>query len=141
MDSSGIDEMLAVKQPTKTHTSAYIKNIDIGIQELEYPITIEGLEKWEKACENQKKLWQSREVRAREMMNFIDYHPEAIFIDGFEDAILGITIEGRVIYNASTIIDHLAKDKGYEDALRVFDEHFVKVYVSDQDPIFQKTEF
>jgi hypothetical protein len=113
------------------------------MKKLEYPITSSSLEEWKKECKYQQALWKARKTKATMIESFIDHAPNAVFIDGFENAILGLTADGRVIYDSSVIIDLLMEDKGLNllDALEVFDKDFIEVYVGNKDPIFQKTEF
>lgn len=66
---------------------------------------------------------------------------ELLFIDGFDDAIIGVdTVSYRVVYNKEIMIEVLiAEGMSYEDALDHFSENINKADVGEKTPIYCQT--
>ena len=62
-----------------------------------------------------------------------------LFVDGFDDAIIGICeVTNRVIYSKERIIEILVEEEGmeHEDALEYFDFNISGSYMGEMTPIF-----
>lgn len=61
-----------------------------------------------------------------------------LIADGYDDAIIGQTTKGLVVYNIATIIELLMERDGMteEEALEFFDFNIDGSYMGDQTPIF-----
>jgi hypothetical protein len=66
---------------------------------------------------------------------------ELMFVDGFDDAIIGIdTVSYRVVYNKEIMIEVLIADgMSYEDALEHFSYNIEGAYVGEKTPIYCQT--
>jgi len=66
---------------------------------------------------------------------------ELMFVDGFDDAIIGIdTVSYRVVYNKEIMIEVLiAEGMSYEDALEHFSYNIEGAYVGEKTPIYCQT--
>lgn len=67
--------------------------------------------------------------------------PEALFCDGFDDAIIGIAerfgVPGVTAYDYEKVIAMLMKDgMDYEEAVEYFDFNIVGAWVGDDTPVF-----
>jgi hypothetical protein len=66
--------------------------------------------------------------------------PNLLFADGFDDCILGLTINDKglpvVLYSSSKIIRSLSKDMPYEEAIEYFDFNIGCAYVGERTPVF-----
>ena len=75
----------------------------------------------------------------REDLEFLN--PEAIYAEGFDEALIGHTICHvgiRAVYDADKCIEILCKDMDFDDAAEHFDYNIVGSYVGDNGPIFMK---
>lgn len=61
-----------------------------------------------------------------------------LIADGYDDAIIGQTTKGLVVYNIAAIIELLMERDGMteEEALEFFDFNIDGSYMGDQTPIF-----
>ena len=67
----------------------------------------------------------------------VNSNPEALFLDGFDDAIIGVEENtGKLIYSMSKCLDILRQDMTEEDALEHFYYNVHGSYVGDQTPIW-----
>jgi hypothetical protein len=66
---------------------------------------------------------------------------ELMFVDGFDDAIIGIDmVSYRVVYNKEIMIELLiAEGMSYEDALEHFSYNIEGAYVGEKTPIYCQT--
>lgn len=66
---------------------------------------------------------------------------ELMFVDGFDEAIIGIdTVSYRVIYNKEIMIEVLiGEGMSYEDALEHFSYNIEGAYVGEKTPIYCQT--
>lgn len=67
-----------------------------------------------------------------------DINPEAIVLDGFDDAIIGISECGRVIYNIDKMIKILVSDNEMSEieALEYLDFNVLCGHFGDYSPIY-----
>lgn len=80
---------------------------------------------------------------AEEMLQ--DENPEALFMDGLDDAIVGVTVgqagqNALVVYDERKIIDILAQDSSEEDAWDHYGFNIQGAYVGEHTPIIIRTE-
>ena len=66
--------------------------------------------------------------------------PELLFADGFDDCIIGMTINDKglavVLYSEEQVIQSLAKQMPLTEAIEYFDFNIKGAYVGDRTPIF-----
>jgi hypothetical protein len=76
----------------------------------------------------------------KEIIDFFE-DEELMFVDGFDDAIIGIdTVSYRVVYNKEIMIEVLiAEGMSYEDALEHFSYNIEGAYVGEKTPIYCQT--
>ena len=70
-----------------------------------------------------------------------EINEEALFADGFDDAVIGIDTYGRVVYDYDKCVDILMdEDDGLEyiDAIEHMDYNVTGAYVGEYTPIFIK---
>lgn len=73
-----------------------------------------------------------------------DYNEEALFADGFDDCIIGVSMrcggEALAAYDYDAVIDKLVKDSemSYEEAVEYFEFNIAGAWVGDMTPIFIK---
>ena len=66
----------------------------------------------------------------------------AIFYDGFDDAIIGLDLSSyRVIYSVKKCIEILCMDMNEEDAREHFEFNVIGGYVGGKTPIFCSDEY
>lgn len=66
-------------------------------------------------------------------------NPNAIFYDGFDDAIIGIVRRVNqcvVAYDMQKCIEELMKRMSYDDAIEWFDFNLKNAYLGDNTPVF-----
>jgi hypothetical protein len=65
-----------------------------------------------------------------------DMNPEAIFWDGLDDAIIGISIDNRTVYGLNKMI-LLFQEQGMseEEAMEWIDFNIISAYVGEYTPI------
>ena len=72
-----------------------------------------------------------------------EHNPEAMFADGHDDAIMGYSSDGRVIYNADTILSTLVDRDGMtpDEAIEFFNFNIECAYVGEYTPIYMYEEW
>jgi len=67
-------------------------------------------------------------------------NPDALFADGFDDALLGISRRcgqpSLAVYSTSKCIEILQKEMSYEDAVGYFEFNVVGAWFGEGTPIF-----
>ena len=70
--------------------------------------------------------------------------PELLFADGFDDCIIGMTINDKglavVLYSSSKVITKLEDDMSYPDACDYFYFNIKGAYVGERTPVFLEDE-
>jgi len=104
----------------------------------------------EKDIENQNeeqdtldKIRAIRQKRQEELKEAIaEHNPEAMFADGHDHAIMGYTIDGRVVYSIYEIIGGLMNRDGMteEEAQEFFDFNIAGAYYGEYTPIYMYEE-
>lgn len=62
---------------------------------------------------------------------------DLLFADGYDEAIIGIDNNGRIVYDASKVIDCLVEQGMDEDeAIEFYDFNISGAYVGENTPIF-----
>jgi hypothetical protein len=62
---------------------------------------------------------------------------DLLFADGYDEAIIGIDNKGRIVYDASKVIDCLMKQGMDEDeAIDFYEFNIADAYVGENTPIF-----
>lgn len=74
-------------------------------------------------------------------INLGEYADGAVLLDGFDEAIIGISEEfgnePRIIYNKSKMLEILTyQGMTWEEAVEYYDFNILGLYVSNQNPIF-----
>lgn len=66
-----------------------------------------------------------------------DVSPEAVLWDGFDDCIVGLTYEGKVVYEQSLMIAKLMRENGMsaEESIEYLDYNVFNTYVGDGTPV------
>lgn len=65
--------------------------------------------------------------------------PELLFADGFDDCIIGFTIEDKVpvvLYSTAKIIQKLKQDMTEDEAVEFFEFNINGAYVGERTPVF-----
>jgi len=65
--------------------------------------------------------------------------PRILLADGYNDCLVGVTLRGQewvALYDASRIVEKLALDMDYEDAMEYFDFNIQGAYLGEKTPIF-----
>ena len=80
----------------------------------------------------------------------MEYNPEAMIIDDFEEAYLGYSIEGRAIYDYYTLVDivtdgiledsDMTEEEAVTEAINHVDFNIVNAYVGPFTPIVMYKE-
>jgi hypothetical protein len=90
-----------------------------------------------------KELRENRVKRLTELKETIASHnPEAMFADGYDDALMGYSSDGKAIYNADTILATLVDRDGMtpDEAIEFFDFNIAGAYVGEYTPIYMYEE-
>lgn len=68
----------------------------------------------------------------------LEMYPEEGFIkaDGFDEAIIGVSTDIRLVYSIDKIIESLMKDMTEDDALDYFYFNIDGAYLGDKTPIY-----
>lgn len=74
------------------------------------------------------------------LSKILDEYPEEGFLkaDGFDDAIIGIWSEGRLVYSVDKVIEILMKDMTEQEAIEFYEFNIECAYVGERTPIFIK---
>ncbi len=66
--------------------------------------------------------------------------PDLLFADGFDDCILGITVNDKglavVLYSENQVIENLAQQMPLDEAVEYFDFNIKGAYVGERTPVF-----
>ena len=67
-----------------------------------------------------------------------EINPEALFADGFDRAIMGYDMNGRVIYSVDSILETLVErdEMNWEEASEYFSFNIEGSYVGEYTPIY-----
>jgi hypothetical protein len=77
---------------------------------------------------------EAPELSLREKVS--DMNPEAIFWDGLDDAIIGISIDNRTVYGLNKMILLFQEQgMGEEEAMEWIDFNIISAYVGEYTPI------
>ena len=90
-----------------------------------------------------EELRENRAKRIEELKETIgDHNPEALFADGFDNAILGYSSDCRVIYSVDQIMETLVERDGMtpDEAIEFFDFNIAGAYVGEYTPIYMYEE-
>lgn len=74
------------------------------------------------------------------LSKILDEYPEEGFLkaDGFDDAIIGVWSEGRLVYSVDKVIEILMKDMTEQEAIEFYEFNIECAYVGERTPIFIK---
>jgi hypothetical protein len=71
--------------------------------------------------------------------------PELLFADGFDDCILGLTINDKglavVLYSEAEVVQSLAQQMPIDEAYEYFEFNIKGAYVGDRTPIFLEEQW
>jgi hypothetical protein len=72
------------------------------------------------------------------LKKILNLYPDEGFIkiNGFDDAIIGITTDSKLVYSIDTIINILMKDMSEDDAYEYFYFNIEGAYLGEQTPIY-----
>ena len=90
-----------------------------------------------------EELRANRAKRIEELKETIGEHnPEALFADGFDNAILGYSSDCRVIYSVDQIMETLVERDGMtpDEAIEFFGFNIECAYVGEYTPIYMYEE-
>ena len=90
-----------------------------------------------------KELRENRQKRLEELKQTIGEHnPEAMFADGYDNAIMGYSSDMRVIYSADQIVETLVERDGMtpDEAIEFFNFNIECAYVGEYTPIYMYEE-
>lgn len=90
-----------------------------------------------------KELRKDRAKRIEELKDTIaDHNPEALFADGFDNAILGYSTDLRVIYSVDQIMETLVERDGMtpDEAIEYFEYNISCAYMGEYTPIYMYEE-
>jgi hypothetical protein len=91
---------------------------------------------YEQLCENRRR-------RLEELKRSIEQaNPDAMLVDGHDNALAGYDTQGRAIYFIDAIIGTLMTRDGmtYEEAYEFFDFNIAGAYVGEHTPIYMYEE-
>ena len=89
------------------------------------------------------KILASRKKRQEELKQaIVSKNPEAMLVDGHDDALVGYDTKGRAIYFTDHIIGTLMQREGMteEEAVEFFDFNIECAYVGEFTPIYMYEE-
>jgi len=90
-----------------------------------------------------EELRKDRDNRLEELKETIaEHNPEALFADGFDNAILGYSTELRVVYSVNQIMETLVERDGMtpDEAIEYFEYNISCAYVGEYTPIYMYEE-
>ena len=90
-----------------------------------------------------EELKQDRAKRLAELKETIaEHNPEALFADGFDNAILGYSTDLRVIYSVDQIMETLVERDGMtpDEAIEYFEYNISCAYMGEYTPIYMYEE-
>ena len=86
---------------------------------------------------------EDRRKRLEELKETIaEHNPEAIFADGYDNALMGYSSDMRVIYSADQIVETLVERDGMtpDEAIEFFNFNIECAYVGEYTPIYMYEE-
>ncbi len=88
---------------------------------------------------NKKTNKQNQNIRDQ-LIELIDEN-ETLFCDGFDEAIVGVTHTGRIVYDIDKMIDILLSDgsmmtNAYEEAIEYLEFNTFGAYVGEYTPVY-----
>ena len=90
-----------------------------------------------------KELREDRAKRIEELKETIaEHNPEALFADGFDNAMLGYSTDCRVIYSVDQIVETLVERDGMtpDEAIEFFNFNIECAYLGEYTPIYMYEE-
>jgi hypothetical protein len=76
-------------------------------------------------------------MRQSKIDKIIEMCPEALLVDGMDEAIVGVDeYNGRVVYDGDIIIQILCRDMSEEDAVDYYGYNILGAYVGEKTPIY-----
>lgn len=78
-------------------------------------------------------------VTANDILEYLkESHPESLIADGFDDAIIGITINENVVYDVEAMANILMKenDMDYDEAMEYLEYNTFSAYVGEYTPVY-----
>ncbi len=63
------------------------------------------------------------------------YSKDAVMWDDLDEAVIGITDDGKVVYDIDKMVDIFSKDMSTEDAIEWIDFNILGAYVGEHTPI------
>lgn len=74
------------------------------------------------------------------LSKILDEYPDEglLKIDGFNDAIIGVSSDIRIVYSIDKIIDILKEDMTEDEAIEFFDFNIESAHIGDKTPIYVK---
>ena len=90
-----------------------------------------------------KEIKENRAKRLAELKETIaEHNPEAMFADGYDNAIMGYSSDLRVIYSADQIVETLVERDGMtpDEAIEFFNFNIECAYVGEYTPIYMYEE-
>lgn len=70
----------------------------------------------------------------------LSVYPDEGFIkaDGFDDALIGISTDGRLVYSLDKIIDKLTEEMSQDEAIDFFYFNIQSVFIGEKSPVYIK---
>jgi len=90
-----------------------------------------------------EELKENRAKRIEELKETIaEHNPEAMFADGFDNALMGYSSDGKAVYSVDMIIGTLMNRDGMtnEEAVEYFGFNIECAYVGEYTPIYMYEE-
>jgi hypothetical protein len=74
------------------------------------------------------------------LSKILDEYPDEglLKIDGFNDAIIGVSSDIRIVYSIDKIIDILKEDMTEDEAIEFFEFNIESAHIGDKTPIYVK---
>ncbi len=63
------------------------------------------------------------------------YNQEAVMWDNLDEAVIGITDDGKVVYDIDKMVDIFSKDMSTDDAIEWIDYNILGAHVGDYTPV------
>ena len=72
------------------------------------------------------------------LADVLDAYPEETFLtaDGFDDCIIGVSNDLRLVYDRELIIHKLMDEMSFDDAIEYYEFNIESAFVGPQTPIF-----
>lgn len=74
------------------------------------------------------------------LKKILNVYPDEGFqsVEGFDDALIGVWSQGRLVYSIDKIIEILQEDMNEEEAINFYEDNIECSYLGDRSPIFIK---